>query len=1173
MQDMGVDDFEQALEDGIDDSSDVIEELLPYTAQTFRAASPDNIPSLTGLVTGLSPSKVGVRDSEEKAKVDFDDTVNIFSALSELGATTGHFGVWPFKQGIKKTVDSGLDTEHFEQAQEAAQAFLSGLSSDEDFYVNIWLPRIDATFDFGANFTEENWNAKQVGVDLVQHSPETNCRDSFRGENDDYVARYQTCPRQIYRANRVHELARVATLLQYIENLPGDIFTVLTSANGPESSKVDGHSHSFPKFRGLKRSLYDGGLRVPFRFNIHGPNAPSGPANVIETPLSLLDLLPTTVHMHSDKSSSQMDVFQESNDLDGISLQECLQTGVCNKTRLKPLMFEWAGYSSPEHCMFNSPRFAIVENTYKVLWEPGNFRNIEMYDLTQGQFELVNIADTELADQDQQQELTAIKLSLLSQLQQWSKTLPKTTSKVVKHHGCAKNLAALQNPKPLLRKRKRLKKVGSNDLKGIIFILADDMGVGDLSEYSRRSVAKGTSFNPDTEAFDSIMKESVTLSNFYASACVCSPTRAAIMTARHPAHKNVRIHNFIDKSSSTNAYKGVADYLGQGVNYEKHLTTMPKFFHDNGFVTAHFGKWHLGYDYTKEPDMAVNGGFYGLDEYMIYGYLDGDETFEKVVQFETASEPHPNSLDNKDLYFASYAQQALVNRTISFLKDRVQREEKFFVNLWLQNPHAPFNLAQDGDQAAENGFPSSANPLPTKSQGASLKSNVDDLLPVQIYQTLLRDQEREVARLYSTVEDLDLDEHTLIVYTADNGAEDPQLNYNAQGSNEPFRGAKRSLYEGGIRVPFFAQWKGHLLAAGKVVTTPATTTDLFPTFASLAGLTEEFAQLPDFSDIQGEDFSCALQDATCSHLEERPLFFEFRDEFIGDCLGMSPRFAVRQGRYKLLWEAEEYTKNFPKDKHGSSRLELYDLQSDPGETTNLLFTHSGDDFIVDTAAAMRLMIINDFVHSSWYDSNTTPKSKFTKSKPRLDRTRWAFSFGDRCDAPETASPVFELSLTGSRSLEEFEFYIHNSTSPTISAWSASPTTHDEAVTEYYSSSAYEDIEYTLSPTASPSFSPTLSPTPAPTIPLDTVSPTSSPSSAQTSRGPTTVSPTSLPTSSSTPTSNPVHESLTAAPSPRPTEAPITEQQRIAIESHSPGLHQSRTRIWLVALLLLIAKHM
>jgi N-acetylgalactosamine-6-sulfatase len=185
--------------------------------------------------------------------------------------------------------------------------------------------------------------------------------------------------------------------------------------------------------------------------------------------------------------------------------------------------------------------------------------------------------------------------------------------------------------------------------------------------------------------------------------------------------------------------------------------------------------------------------------------------------------------------------------------------------------------------------------------------------PRQIYYGAVTDLDFHLGRLISKLDDLGLSENTIIVLSSDNGPEDINV-YNAAhsgvGSPGPFRGRKRSLYEGGLRVPFILKWKGHTPEGVVDNKNIASAVDLLPTFCGLADI-----ELPEGYKSDGQDISSMLSGKTLER--ESPLFWDWTATQKGSTFHKSPGLALRSGKWKFLMNPD------------GTRKELYDFEADP----------------------------------------------------------------------------------------------------------------------------------------------------------------------------------------------------------------------------------------------------
>jgi arylsulfatase A-like enzyme len=232
---------------------------------------------------------------------------------------------------------------------------------------------------------------------------------------------------------------------------------------------------------------------------------------------------------------------------------------------------------------------------------------------------------------------------------------------------------------------------------------------------------------------------------------------------------------------------------------------------------------------------------------------------------------------------------------------RRHSRQPWLIQAWMLLPHAPLH--------------------PTEEQMAPYARFAPGKLPYksarQVYYASVTDLDTQVGRMLAALDELGQAENTLVLFTSDNGPEDIHIGeagHSGAGSTGPFRGRKRSLYEGGIRVPWLARWPGRI-PAGIDRSSVISGVDLLPTLAPLAGWTLGAGA------IDGEDRSAALLGKPAQR--RGPLFWDWRFQIAGDIVHRSPSLAVRRDRWKLLINPD------------GTREELYDLSRSPGETANL----------------------------------------------------------------------------------------------------------------------------------------------------------------------------------------------------------------------------------------------
>jgi arylsulfatase A-like enzyme len=401
----------------------------------------------------------------------------------------------------------------------------------------------------------------------------------------------------------------------------------------------------------------------------------------------------------------------------------------------------------------------------------------------------------------------------------------------------------------------------------VIFILADDLGWGDLGCYGHPSIK--------TPNLDRIAKEGTLFTNFYVNGSVCSPSRCAFFTSHYPAREKIHGHF---ATPQMNESRGMSQFL------DPKVPNVARILKDAGYATAHIGKWHLGSKSGgPEPDA------YGFD-FVGTGEKDGPDG--------PAGDP----------YFRARSTEIFVNETIEFI--RQNREKPFYAQMWTLVPHATLN------------------PLPEQlaryAQFRAAGKDFPHASAAQVFYASVSNLDIQVGRLLDALKELGIDEKTLIVFSSDNGPEDIHIRnagHSGIGSAGPFRGRKRSLYEGGVRVPFLVRWPGHVPAARIEHDAIVAGVDFLPTVCELAS-----APLPEGIILDGEDASDIFLGRSRSRT--RPLTWEWRFNIAGEPFHKSPILAIRDGNWKLLFNPDK------------SRIELYDLPKDPTQLNNVAEHHA-----------------------------------------------------------------------------------------------------------------------------------------------------------------------------------------------------------------------------------------
>lgn len=417
----------------------------------------------------------------------------------------------------------------------------------------------------------------------------------------------------------------------------------------------------------------------------------------------------------------------------------------------------------------------------------------------------------------------------------------------------------------------------------VLMVLIDDLGWGDFSCFGNRSTR--------TPNIDRLAAEGMRFEQFYVASPICSPSRAALSTGHYP--QRWRITSFLNNRAE-NAARGMAQWL------DPRAPVLARLLREAGYATGHFGKWHLGgqRDVGDAPLIPEYGfeasltNFEGLGPRVLplLDARDGSEPRRHALGSDALGRGEITWAD-RDEVTARFSRAA-----VAFIRDAAARGKPFYVNLWPDDVHSPF-------------FP----PAALRGDGAKRT----------LYHAVLERMDAQLGVIFDEIRgDPALRDNTLVLVCSDNGPED------GAGSAGPFRGSKAMLYEGGIRSPLVV-WGPGWIAPGRAGTVNRTsvlaTIDLAPTLLALAGV-----KSPSAVEFDGEALPRVLIGAEDTS-RSRPLFFRRppdRDAFSG--VADLPDLAVRDGRWKLLCE------------YDGSDAELYDLQADRGEVSNVAASHPSE---------------------------------------------------------------------------------------------------------------------------------------------------------------------------------------------------------------------------------------
>lgn len=420
----------------------------------------------------------------------------------------------------------------------------------------------------------------------------------------------------------------------------------------------------------------------------------------------------------------------------------------------------------------------------------------------------------------------------------------------------------------------------------IVFILADDYGWNDLS-------CMGSKYY-ETPNIDRLANSGIRFTNAYATCQVSSPSRASIMTGKYtPRHG---ITNFIGAKSgeewrTMNRYNKLLS-----AEYAQNLSTaeytLPECLRDNGYATFIAGKWHLGDKGSRPEDhgFRINKG----------GWRAGVPRGGYFVPY--------NNPKLKDGPVGENLSMRLSNETVNFIRrhQKEHKEQPFFAYLSFYAVHAPIQTTQN----YWSYFRDKAEKIGVKERGFI----IDRTLPVRqcqdnpVYAGLIKQMDDAVGIVLDALEDMELIDNTLIIFTSDNGGVTSGDAYSS--SLLPLRGGKGRQWEGGIRVPLLIQYPN--CQPGTICNTPVIGTDFYPTILDFAKLSLH----PE----QHKDGISLLSIIDTKKMEERPLFWHY--PHYGN-QGGEPCSMIRKGDWKLIYY------------HEDSRCELYNLAIDISESEYL----------------------------------------------------------------------------------------------------------------------------------------------------------------------------------------------------------------------------------------------
>ncbi len=438
----------------------------------------------------------------------------------------------------------------------------------------------------------------------------------------------------------------------------------------------------------------------------------------------------------------------------------------------------------------------------------------------------------------------------------------------------------------------------------IILIMTDDQGWFDVGFNGNTNIK--------TPFIDSLATKGLILDRFYSASAVCSPTRASLITGRNPLRMNI-------------------PYANTG-HLRKEEITIPEILQKEGYATGHFGKWHLGTLTKSVPDANRGGKEEFIQDYSIpteHGYDMYFSTESKVPTYDPMIFPAVfeegeskrygwkarKGQESIKAYGTAYwdgenqkisenlegdDSQVIMDRVLPFIENSLKENKPFFSTIWFHTPH-----------------------LPVVSDSLQRSPYADMDLAHQLYYGSITAMDQQMGRLWKALEKYDIEENTIIFFCSDNGPE-----VDTPGSAGTFRGRKRSLYEGGVRVPAFAIWEGHF-EGGKRVDFPMVTSDYLPTILDILNI-----EYPDDRPLDGISVLEALKGNTVNR--KKPIGFICK-----------PHVSWVTQQHKLVGDLKD------------DSFELYDLVKDESEKENITIQNQElTSKLIDELSEWRISVEN-----------------------------------------------------------------------------------------------------------------------------------------------------------------------------------------------------------------------
>lgn len=409
----------------------------------------------------------------------------------------------------------------------------------------------------------------------------------------------------------------------------------------------------------------------------------------------------------------------------------------------------------------------------------------------------------------------------------------------------------------------------------IIYILADDLGYGDVGCYGQKII--------ETPNIDRLASNGMQFMQHYSGSTVSSPSRSVLLTGLHTGHTPIRGNSEVQPEGQKPLPSGTF--------------TLAHMLKEQGYITGAFGKWGLGF-----PNSGGDPNAMGFD--MFYGYNCQRLAHKYYPPYLNRNNERILLPENENGARKTYAPDLIQKETLKFISDNADRP--FFVFMAVTLPHAELATPDDSIAQKYRQLIKEAKPF-AGIQGSYGPTET----PRADYAAMVTRLDTYVGEVVKALREKGIEKNTIIIFTSDNGP-------HAEGGNDPiffdsngpFRGLKRDLYEGGIRVPMIVYWP-EKIPAGKVTDHISAQWDVMPTLKELTGSKANFK-------TDGVSFAKTILGKK-GQKQHKFLYWEFHE--------LGGRLAVRAGD----WKAVMY--NYGKNPNATP--ELYNLKTDPSETQNV----------------------------------------------------------------------------------------------------------------------------------------------------------------------------------------------------------------------------------------------